>query len=142
MAGRPNKAGNGDMHNKMKQAKSILRKSIREANALARESKMRTTMNSEINSKSFHSLIKLQRKSNCGQTSSLVVDGVSCESPKEICDGWMTHFDNLATPKQNHNWDQIYASPVETDLSHIENICIVINKPVDPASSDEIKKAL
>lgn len=142
MAGKPDKDDSPDLHNNLKEAKINLRKSIRKANAMDRETKLQAIMDSENNTISFHTLVRLQRKSNSQQPTSLIVDGVQCESPKEVCDGWMNHFKTLATTIQNQRWNTNYTLSVENDLVHIENICNLQNSPLNPVSSQEVKNAL
>ena len=139
-AGRPSKDENATLHDKMRDAKTNLRKLTRQANARDREVKLQNIMDNENNTKSFHALVRQQRKSNSNQTTSLAVDGVICESPKEICDGWTNHFKTLATPKLNQNWNLEYSSTIENDLIHIENICTLQNSQIQPVSQSEIKK--
>ena len=81
MAGKPDKEDNPDLHNSIKAAKTNLQKSIRKTNANDRESELQSIMDSENNTKSFHTLVRLQRKPGCHQTNSLIVDGIYCESP-------------------------------------------------------------
>ena len=141
-AGRPSKDENATLHDKMRDTKTNLRKLIRHANARDRELKLQNIMDNENNTKSFHALVRQQRKSNSNQTTSLAVDGVICEPPKEICDGWTNHFKTLATPKLNQNWNLEYSSTIENDLIHIENICTLQNAQIQPVSQSEIKNAL
>ena len=56
-------------------------------------------MDSENSTRSFHALVRMQRKSDSSQTRSLVVDGTKYESPESICTGLRDHFHDLATPK-------------------------------------------
>ena len=126
----------------MKAAKTNLRKSILKRNAKDRECKLQSVMDCENNTKSFQTLVRLQRKLNCHQTTPLVVDGIHCESPKDVWDGWMNHFKSLATPKQNQNWDPIYTSSVEDDSIHNANICSLQNSPLKLVSLHEISRAL
>ena len=142
LAGKPDKDDSPTCHRNIKEAKTNLRKSIRKTNAKDRETKLQAIMDAENNTKSFHTLVRMQRKSNCQQTNSLMVDGVNFESPREICDGWSSHFKTLATPKQSQRWNAIYTSSVNDDLVHIESICNLQHNPIKPASLAEIKKAL
>ena len=68
----------------MKKPKTRLRKAVRQNEAKSREAKMRKIMERENSTKSFHTLVRMQRKSDSSQTRSRVVDGTKYESPDGI----------------------------------------------------------
>ena len=127
---------------KWKKAKARLRKAVRQNEAKSRELKMRKIMDSENCTKSFHTLVRMQRKSDSSQTKSLVVDGTKYESSEGICSGWSDHFHDLATPKDNPRFDGQYLNNVKADLIHLEEICRRSSKPIDPVTEVEMSKAL
>ena len=129
----------------MKSAKSRLRKAVRQNEANSRDAKLRKIMNSENtqnSTRSFHALVRMQRKSDSSKTRSLVVDGTKYESQEDICTGWRAHFHDLATPKDNPRFDYRYLNNVKTDVIHIEEICFRSSGPIDLVTKEEMRKAL
>ena len=99
-------------------------------------------MDSENSTRSFHALVRIQRKSGSSQTRSLVEDGKKYESPEDKCTGWRDHFNDLATPKDNPRFDDQYLNNVKTDLIHIKEICFRSATPIDLVTEVEMRKAL
>ena len=101
-------------------------------------------MNSENNTKSFHALVRIQRKSNSSQTSSLVVDVIKYESPKDIhaFAGWREHFQDLSAPRDTHIFNDQYLNKVRTDLIDIEEIYYHSSQLSTPVTEEEMRKAL
>ena len=126
----------------MKEAKIQLRKAVRRNEAISRESKMKKIMDNENSTKSFHALVRMQRKTDSSQTRSLTVNGTKYDSSEGICSGWQDHFHDLATPKDNPKFDESYLNNVKSDLLHIEEICHQSSKPIDLVTEEEIRKAL
>ena len=103
---------------------------------------MTKIMDSENSTKSFHALVRMQRKTDISQTRSLTVNGIKYDLPEGICSGWRDHFHDLATPKDNPKFDECYLSNVKSDLVHIEEICYQLDRPIASVTEDEIRKAL
>ena len=141
-AGQPDQEAAPDYFISMKSAKTNLGKVMRQTEAKFREDKMRNIMNCENNSKSFHTLVRMQRKSSYPQTISLVVGHKAYESVEGICSGWREHLLDLSTPKENTQFDSEYRDRVKADLIHTEEICRRSSSPVVPTSEREIIKAL
>ena len=96
----------------------------------------------ENSTKSFHALVRMQKKTDNSQTRSLTVNGIKHDSPEDICTGWRDHFHDLATPKDNPKFDECYLSNVKSDLVHIEEICYQLDRPIASVTEDEIRKVL
>ena len=56
-------------------------------------------MDGETCTKSFYTVVRMQRKSDNSQTMSLVVDDTKHDSAKGIYSGWREHGHDIATPK-------------------------------------------
>ena len=106
----------------MKEAKKCLGSEQRREAAKRRDEKVESIMNAENDSKTFFRLVKSQRKSSSNQTDSITVDGESCETSQEICQGWATHFQKLALPLQKENFDEEYKEFVDEDIESIQSI--------------------
>lgn len=141
-AGQPDEALAPNYHRSMKTAKVNLRKTIRQCEAKARDEKLQNIMDSENNSKSFHTLVRMQRKSSNPQTRAIVVAGKEYDTPESVCTGWREHFLDLSTPKENPQFQSQYKDRVKTDLIHIEEICRLSSEPITPTTEQEIRKTL
>ena len=80
-------------------------------------------MNEESYTKSFHSLVHLQRRSNNAQTSTVNGSHYEPSDDTGICEGWQTHFNDLATPANNVLFDKEYMTKINDNLIHIEQAC-------------------
>ena len=136
-AGSPRDPGNNHCV-RMREARRCLRKEQRREAAKRRDEKIEKIMNAEHNWR----LVKAQRKSSSNQTDSITVDGESCETPQEVCQGWASHFQKLATPLQNDNFDNEYKGLVDLDIEHIHSICAAAERPINPVLQTELQKAL
>ena len=88
----------------MKQSKTLLRKSQRQAEAKRTSDKVKNIMSSEGSDKEFYKLVKDQERQVTLLTV-LCVERKVLESPDDICDGWSTHFGSLATPLEMDQFD-------------------------------------
>ena len=87
--------------------RSIRQKQKREA-ARRRDQQIESIMAAENDTKTFFELVKSQRKTSREQTDKLTVDGQVYESGEEICQAWASHFQKLALPLENENFDSEY----------------------------------
>ena len=126
----------------MRKAKKRLRSEQRRAAAQRRDTKIESIMAAGNDSKVFFGLVKSQRKTANVQTDSLKVNGILCETPEEVCQGWATHFQNLASPLQNEKFDSDYKRLVDMDIESISNICEGESKHITPITEKEVQKAL
>ena len=127
---------------RMREARRCLRSEQRREAAKRRDEKIEKIMDAENNSKTFFRLVKAQRKTPTNQTDSIMVDGTICETTEDVCQGWATHFQKLATPLQNENFDEEYKELVDQDIQSIQAICKAAERPINPVTQDEVQKAL
>ena len=139
-AGSPQNREN-DHFMRMKEARRCLRSEQRREAARRRDTKIESIMNAENDSKTFFRLVKEQRKTSSNQTDSITVDGNTCETTYDVCQGWATHFQKLATPLQNDNFDEEYKELVDQDIQSIQSICEAADKPIQTITQEEVKKA-
>ena len=57
------------------------------------------------------------------QTDRIIVNNQTFEEYDNIIDGWQKHFEALAKPKENPNFDEKHKEEVEFDVNIIESIC-------------------
>ena len=115
---------------------------MRQCEAKSRDAKLQNIMNSENNSKSFHTLVRMQRKSSSPQTRAINAAGKSYDSPEGICSGWQEHFLDLSTQKENPQFHSEYQNRVKADLIHIEEVCRLSSDPITPITDQEIRNTL
>ena len=99
-------------------------------------------MSSQTDSKSFFSLVRRQRKCGSTQTQYLVVNGESGEPNADICKGWATHFQKLATSSENGSFNRDYKAQVDADIDHIFSICEIESQPIEHITEKEVVDAL
>ena len=73
--------------------------------------------------------------------SELDVNGATFKG-KEVIAGWKTHFQNLATPTDNINYDIHYMGHVQQDVDVIKDICDSSTETLQAATSEELEKAI
>ena len=83
-----------------------------------------------------------QRKTTREQTDKLIVEGNTCETGEEKCKAWASHFQKLALPLENENFDNEYKLLVDMDIESITAICEAESKNIDPLTEQEATKAL
>ena len=121
----------GNVHYKnMTNARKLLRREQRQEAARSRNKKVEEIMLSQNDYKSF-SLVRRQRKRVSTQTQRLVVNGQYCETDADICKGWATHFQKLATSSENDSFDWDYKAQVDADIDHIVSICEIESQPIE-----------
>ena len=99
-------------------------------------------MSAENDPKTFFGLVKSQRKSASNPTCCIIVDGETCETPQVICQGCATHFQKLALPLTNENFDDEYKELVDQDIESIITICETEEREINPVTEEEVQKAL
>ena len=72
----------------------------------------------------------------------LLVNGESCETDADICKGWATHFQKLATPSENESFDRDYKAQVDADIDHIVSICEMESQPIEHITEKEVVDAI
>ena len=82
------------------------------------------------------------RRTSNAQTDSLKVNGILCETPEEVCQGWAAHFQNMALPLQNEKFDSDYKRLVDMDIESVSNICEGESKHITPITEKGVQNAL
>lgn len=126
----------------LKHSKRRLRKVQRQAEARKTIDKVECIMSSEGSDKEFYRLVKEQRKTKDASLQFLCVNGKIRESSDDICEGWATHFDTLATPSENEKFDNDVKKSYTEDIGHILNICKDSSARMNPVSTEEVEAAL
>lgn len=102
-------------------AKKALRREIRTSNAIQRNKNTGKILKaSGENKKLFFQLINRQRKGKSQTTTELIVNGTPLTSEEDICNGWKTHFSELAKPSENRKFDEEYLEDIEFDVEWIQ----------------------
>ncbi|CAG2230644.1 unnamed protein product [Mytilus edulis] len=108
---------------KMTAAKRILRKAQRQAYASQRESTAGKIMKaSNSDTKLFYKLINMQRKTPLINTKILKLNEKTAEDGPSIMNIWQEHFQQLATPTIEENFDTEKLELVEIQNNIIESI--------------------
>ena len=126
----------------MTKARKLLRREQRQEAARSRNQKVEEIMSSQNDSKSFFSLFRSQRKCVSTPTQRLLVNGESCETDADICKGWATHFQKLATPSENESFDRDYKAQVDADIDYIVSICEMESQPIEHITEKEVVDAI
>ena len=73
--------------------------------------------------KRFFSLVNRQRKEGRQALSQLYVDDRHLTTEEAIREGWASYFEKLATPADNHTYDDNFKQQVDLDFNLICDIC-------------------
>ncbi|MCG7875776.1 MAG: reverse transcriptase domain-containing protein [Candidatus Thiodiazotropha endolucinida] len=139
--GRPNDPGNFYlMEKKLKTAE--LRRYIRTEVARKRnEDRIQILEARQSDTALFHRLIKKQR----GQCQKFIDElhvGGQIYSQDNILNGWFEHFSNLATKKDNDNFDIKFLKMVEQEVKVIYSQCLKTDQDINPVTDNEIIGAI
>ena len=125
-----------------KLAKLRLRRLYRQEIASKRSDNKREIMDARReDSKLFHKLIRRQRGVSDSKISELDVNGTTYKG-KNVISGWKTHFQTLATPSDNLNFDKHYIEHVQQDVDVIKDICDSSEETLQEATTEELEKAI
>ncbi|VDI73763.1 Hypothetical predicted protein [Mytilus galloprovincialis] len=123
---------NNQLYQDMKSKKKKFRQLQRQAQFRIRETKYNNIMESqEFNQKLFYKLIKEQRTTRHGETDVIIVDDEILDDDEKILNGWKKHFETLATPMNNDEYDK--------DVQHLINIdCLLIEELIKGQQSKQL----
>ena len=100
-----------------------MRKTIRQQVYSDNQNKYQEIMEaSERDTKTFYKLVNQQRSIKNTSTEVLYIDGRTCSPVGEVADAFSEHFERLATPTDNLDFDSLYKNQVEFDTLLIESI--------------------
>ena len=140
-AGSPTSPDNPLVKNR-KDARRLMRKTIRQQVYADNQDKYQEIMDAnERDTKTFYKLVNQQRTVKSMSTEILYFDGKTCSSVNEVAAAFSEHFERLATPSDNPDYDAGYKAQVEFDTLLIEMItqqqtCCI--KPVSPKEISNI----
>ena len=140
-AGSPTSPDNPLVKNR-KDARRLMRKTIRQQVYADNQDKYQEIMDAnERDTKTFYKLVNQQRTVKSTSTEILYFDGKTCSSVNEVAAAFSEHFERLATPSDNPDYDADYKAQVEFDTLLIEMItqqqtCCI--KPVSPKEISNI----
>ena len=142
-AGRPHNKDN-PLYKARKEAKQNLRKLQRQQSALERMKLYNeiTQASIETDQKLFYTLVNKQRQKSLDKTSYIKINDKIYNDYDNIIDGWKTHFENLAQPKESTNFDDNHKSQVESNRVIIESICNSQNLNLPEVTENEIRKII
>ncbi|XP_071123630.1 uncharacterized protein [Mytilus edulis] len=128
---------------KMTAAKRILRKAQRQTYASQRESTAGKIMKaSNADTKLFYKLINMQRKTPLTNTKILKLNEKTAEDGPSIMNIWQEHFQQLATPTIEENFDTEKLELVEIQNNIIESIEREKGQGIDLVNVKEVNKAI
>ena len=102
----------------------------------------RITDASSSDQKLFHQLIRRQRKSKTDQSLTLKHNGKLVSDQEELLTLWMAHFEHLGTPLENPEFDDDHLDLMRSDVSVIEQRCVLDTTPPAPVTAKEVLSAL
>ena len=130
-AGRPR--GESSSFRNRKEARKYMRQVLRMTLCQQNQELMTEIMTAkDTDVKLFHRLIKRQRTIPNTVTQVLIYNGETLSCADDIADGFASHFQSLATPSNNENFDKEYFSQVEADMAVIEEICAKTEGSLEP----------
>ena len=83
--------------------------------------------------KLFHRLIKRQHALPNTATQVLVYDGETLSGSSNIAAGFTSHFQSLATPSTNDEFDADHFTQVQVDVLVMEGSCRKVSGSLEPA---------
>ncbi|MCW4345464.1 MAG: reverse transcriptase domain-containing protein, partial [Candidatus Thiodiazotropha endolucinida] len=124
-----------------KNARRTLRRCIRLEVSARREVYLTSIMDAhETDSRAFFRMIKRQRSSKSTNTQLLEYQDRTLTGPEEVANGFASHFEALATPADDPQFDASYHSQVTLDKLLIEDICTNQESVYQPTTPLEIEK--
>ncbi|CAC5361255.1 unnamed protein product [Mytilus coruscus] len=128
---------------KMTAAKIILRTAQRQAYASQRESTAEKIMKaSNADTKLFYNLINMQRKPPLSNTKILTLNDKTAEDGPGIMNIWQEHFQQLATPTLEQNFDTEKIELAEIQNNIIESIEMEKDQGIDHVIVKEVNMAI
>ena len=137
---------NTDLKKQISKHKKQLRRLQRQAIARCANKNITEIMEAHKgDSKTFHKLIRNQRKAANRNTNILEIEGKEISEPIDILNAWQSHFKGLATPFSKPNLDDSSISKVE--LASLQNAIIEEQEIHNPetlpsVSKEEVIKAI
>ena len=125
-----------------RKAQRNLRKARRQAKARRRTEQSERIMASTGTDKEFYRLVTHQSKIQNSTLPFMTVDNKMMDTPEDICGGWATYFQGLATPSNNENYDDVTMRFFYQDIDHIINFCSKMNQTIPPATLSEVRYAI
>ena len=94
------------------------------------------------NKKLFFSLVNRQRKEGRHALSQLFVDDRHLTTDETIREGWAAYFERLATPVDDHTYDESFEQQVDLDFDLICDICASLQDSVPEISSETAERII
>ena len=128
---------------KCKEAKKNLRREQRKHHAHKRAQQYAKLMQASTeDDQLFFNTIKKHRKVIKTEGSELLVDGVTVVNKDEVKEAWADHFERLATPDNNVNFDDDYKKEIDEGMSTIQNFLSNKLAKSSPISQEEVARAV
>ena len=123
-----------------KEARRLMRKTIRQQVYTDKQDKYQEIMEAnERDTKTFYRLVNKQRTVKNTATEILYFDGKTCSTVDDVANAFSEHFERLATPSNNPDFDPAYKEQVEFDALLIELIAQQQTCAFKPVTPKEIK---
>ena len=128
---------------KCKEAKINLRREQRQHHAHKRAQQYAKLMQASTeDDQLFFNTIKKHRKVIKTEGSELLVDGARVVNKDEVKEAWADHFERLATPDNNVNFDDDYKKEIDEGMSTIQNFLSSKLAKSSPISQEEVARAV
>ncbi|MES9879590.1 MAG: reverse transcriptase family protein [Sedimenticola sp.] len=126
-----------------RESKRKLRRLQRQTHARKQLCLQREIMDaSDFDQKLFYRLVNKQRSSAATYTDTLEVDGVSLTTPEDVIEGWKVHFERLATPSSDNNFNEQHYDIVMLQDLVIQQVCRDSPKPSHQVTAQDVYKAI
>ena len=123
-----------------KEARSLMRKAIQQQVYADKQDKYQEIMEAnERDTKTFYRLVNKQRRVKNTATEILYFDGKTCSTVDDVANVFSEHFERLATPSNNPDFDPTYKEQVEFDALLIELIAQQQTCAFKPVTPEDIK---
>ena len=124
-------------------AKRHLRTIQRQQQASYRSTIYQSIMEADSSDKKlFFSLVNRRHKAGRQALSQLYVDDRYLTTEEAIREGWASYFEKLATPADNHTYDESFEQQVNWDFNLICDICANLQDSVTEISCETIEKII
>lgn len=128
---------------KRREAKRLLRRLQRQTHIRKSVALQKEIMDaSDFDQKLFFRLVNKQRHRNTAYTELLEVDGEQLSTTDDIINGWKVHFERLATPATDTNFNQEHYDIVKLQESVIKVICMETPFPYPQVTEQDVRSAI
>ena len=126
-----------------KEAKKSLRREQRQHHASKRAHQYAKLMQaSSEDDQLFFNIIRKHRRVHKTEGTELLVNGATVVNKEEVKEAWADHFESLATPANNVNFDEDFKKEIDEGMSTINSLLSNSPANISPISHEEVARAI